>query len=435
MNRKIYALLTAIGILTLTFEPVSSQINMLGYRRLENLSLLSGGLGYTAIDGESYANIFLAPEISLGKVGVGLSINLLYNTRNGQIRDQDWDEGYDYLRLVRYVRYGWKGDPFYTRIGVLDAHRIGHGFIINYYSNAASWDGRKIGLALDLDLGRWGVESMTSNLGRGEIFGGRLFFRPIKGLTSIPVIGNFSIAMSYVTDLDPDENRETSGDKVSIYGFDVELPFVDYPIFWTAVYADYARISDFGSGSAVGITARLKNLGGLASIEARLERRWLGSEFIPGYFDGFYEIDKFSPQGGAGIYKTDLLLSQQGKSKGIFGELYASFIGLLDVFGNFQKLDAKPGSGSLHFGAFSQPKLPVIALEASYDKRGVGSFSDAFTFDDRSIARIGMGYKIKPYLFLFMDYIWTFRFDEESERYVPQERYAPRLVFSYEFPI
>jgi len=64
---------------------------------------------------------------------------------------------------------------------------------------------------------------------------------------------------------------------------------------------------------------------------------------------------------------------------------------------------------------------------------GIETVNDAFTLDDRSIARIGIGYKVKPYLMLFMDYIHTFQFDEEENRYKPQKRISPRVAFVYNF--
>ena len=54
---------------------------------------------------------------------------------------------------------------------------------------------------------------------------------------------------------------------------------------------------------------------------------------------------------------------------------------------------------------------------------------DIRTLDSRSVARVGLGYKIKPYLLLYMDYIWTFQWDDELNTYKPQERIQPRLAF------
>ena len=46
---------------------------------------------------------------------------------------------------------------------------------------------------------------------------------------------------------------------------------------------------------------------------------------------------------------------------------------------------------------------------------------------------MGLGYKIKPYLILYVDYIWNFVYNEQTDRYEPQERIEPRLSFVYRF--
>ena len=84
-------------------------------------STLDGGIGMTWIDDEPYFNISFMPDIAIGNFGIGLNVNLLYNTETKHIRSQDWDSSYDYARLIRYIRYGRKGDRVYARVGALDA--------------------------------------------------------------------------------------------------------------------------------------------------------------------------------------------------------------------------------------------------------------------------------------------------------------------------
>ena len=119
-----------------------------GYMADDGTTTLDGGIGMTWIDDQAYYNISFMPDISIGKLGVGLNLSLLYNVDTGHIRSEDWDSGYDYARVIRYVRWGHKGDRFYTRVGALDAARIGHGFILGYYNNQINYDERKIGLSL-----------------------------------------------------------------------------------------------------------------------------------------------------------------------------------------------------------------------------------------------------------------------------------------------
>jgi len=427
MKKMIKLTLSLIFVITLSSPSFTQQTSPFG-----NSGSFTGALGMTVIDDQSYFTINLRPDISLGKFGLGLNVNLLYNTDNGAIRSQDWDEDYDWARLIRYIRYGHKRDKFYARVGTLDAARLGHGFIMNYYTNEASFDQRKIGLALDMDFGTGGFESVTNNLGRFEIFGARGYIRPLRPYIDIPIVKNLTFGATFVTDVDPDSKRDTE-DGMYALGFDVELPLIKIPMFNTIAYFDWAKIDSFGSGIGFGVEANWRIVAGIAEVSAKLERRILGKEFIPAYFDAFYEIERYKPVEGFVFRKDQSLALVQDETKGVFGELAGHILNTIRLVGNFQRLDQTPNSGILHLAADSGDKIPVLALQANYDKMGIETVNDAFTLDDRSIARIGIGYKVKPYLMLFMDYIHTFQFDEEKNRYKAQKRISPRVAFVYNF--
>lgn len=405
--------------------------------------MFMGGMGVSVIDDQTYFSINLRPELAIGKFGVGLNVNLLFNTSTGHIRSKDWDSSYDYFRLIRYLRYGYKWDPVYIRVGTLDAARLGHGLILNYYTNEANYDERKIGLAFDLDFGQYGFETVTSNLGRAEIIGMRAYYRPLVNLINIPIIKNVAIGGTFVHDFDPDV-RSATDDGVSAFGADVELPLFKTGILTTMLYYDWAQLSGyssvegqsrtFGSGRAAGIMFSLGNLMGVIDLSAKLERRWLGEEFMPSFFDPFYEIYRFRVENGIELHKVDNLIGL-GKTKGVFGELYGGLLGnKVRLLGMFTKLDDVDRSGTLHLAADAPDAIPAVAARATYDKMAVEGMSDVFTLDNNSVARVGVGYKIKPYLILYMDYIWTFVETEPGSRiYKPQERIEPKLVFAYHF--
>ncbi len=435
-------LFTTILILAFSVAPRAQMADGgLGYMGTEG-GLIMGGMGVSVIDNQTYFSINFRPELAFGKFGIGLNVNLLYNTKTGSIRAKDWDSGYDYFRLIRYLRYGHKWDPVYARVGTLDAAFLGHGFIMNYYTNEANYDERKIGMAFDLDLGQFGFESIASNLGRAEIVGGRVYYRPLHTL-AIPIVRNFAVGATYVHDFDPDTWSGTD-DGVSVYGGDVELPIIRTRIFNTTLYYDWAQIAGysstegesrtFGSGSAAGIMTSLGNLFGLIDISAKLERRWLGKEFKPSFFDPFYEIYRFQIENGVALHKTDALIGL-AETKGVYGGLYGGLLGnKVRLLGMFSRLDEQKQSGTLHLAADAPDAVPAIAAHATYDKLEIETIDDVLTLDNRSVARVGLGYKIKPYLILYMDYIWTFVETEPGSRvYQPQERIEPKLVFAYHF--
>ena len=419
---------------------------------------MDAGLGMTWIDNQAYYTISFSPDISIGKFGIGLGINLLYNTKTGKIRSSDWDSGYDYARIIRYLRYGHKGDKVYSRVGALDAARIGHGFILNFYNNQLNYDERKIGLSLDVDFGYFGFESLTNNLGRLEVIGGRVYFRPIYG-SQIPVLKNFAMGASYVTDLDPDSWKGTR-DGVSVSGADVELPLIKSNILRMLLYADYAKIHGYGSGKTIGFGTDFNALAGFLKLSFNVERRFMGKKFIAPYFGPFYEILRNTtlgelvefyrsiggdslgiPQeflnvvGSIPVNKKMLLPMITEKRNGWYASLYVDILHLIKGLGSFQMMDNQKNSGILHLGARSSDSIPFVSMEATYDKWGIGNFKDIGTLDYRSLALVGVGYKIKPYLLLYLDYLWTFQWDEDLRQYKPQERFQPRLAFRYNFGI
>lgn len=421
----------AVGVFALSLSRAQAQTSFYE-NTLRDQGVLMGGMGVGVIDGDPYFIMNLKPELAFGKFGVGLDINLRYNTETGHIRNEDWDEGYDYLRAIRYVRYSYKRnpDPVYARLGALDAARLGHGFIMNYYNNSLLYDQRKVGLEFDYDYGIGGFESMTNNLGRSEIFGGRVYYRPLQLATDMPILRNFAVGATYVTDVDPDGYRGTE-DRVSIFGFDAELPLIKTNLAALVLYADLAKIVDHGKGQALGVEFNLSGIAGLFEIGAQLERRFLDAEFIPAYFGPFYELERDDPANN----REAQLHAQKAKTHGTYGLLYGHVLNAVRLAGSYERLDGVPKSGRLHVEASIPDAAPKIAARGLYDDRAIDTFSDVFKMDANSAARVGLGYKIQPFLILYMDYLWTFRLDEATQTYKVQRRFEPQLALSFTFPV
>lgn len=413
---------------------------------LNNQGVFMGGVGLATIGGETFYTINLRPELALGKFGAGLNIPLRYNTQTGQIRKEDWQGGDDYLRVIRYARYGRKRqDPFYTRVGALDAARLGHGFIMNYYTNELLYDERKVGLELDYDFVIGGFEFMNSSFGRREIFGGRVYYRPLQLLTEVPIIKNFALGATFVRDDDPDAYRGTP-DGVTEIGFDAELPIIKNKLSELKLYADLAKIKDYGSGQAAGVELNVHGIGGLFDFGAQLERRFLGEQFLPAYFGPFYELERRNfenPATGQAVPKKQFLLNQNQTTRGTFGALYGQVLNSLRLVGTFERRDGKPKSGILHVEATLPETIPKVAFRAMYDDKNIDNFGDVFELDENSAARIGLGYRMDP-LILYMDYIYTFRYDPNKPDpktglpkggYVVQKRFEPQVAVAFTFPV
>ena len=395
----------------------------------EETNQFQGGLGVTWIDGQSYTTFSISPDLSFGKFGIGLNIELLFNNNGGfEFRKTGWDKGAGILRAIRYLRYGYKHNPVYVRVGTLDNATLGHGFLMWHYTNESNYDQRKIGLEFDLDFDYFGFETVYSNFGNLEIIGGRLYYRPLYS-TDIPVIKNLEFGGTYVTD-ESKADEFGFGSGISAWGLDVGLPVIQSDLFYTTVYYDFAQINNFGKGSAAGVEFGFPSVLGVFRLAAKVEKRFLGDEFLPSYFNALYELER-------DVNSVDLNKKSQlalaKKTEGIFGQLGASILGKLKIIGSYQRLNGVENSGMLHFETRLSELIPSIRLRATYDKTGIKTFEDVRTLDYRSVATAELGYRTMQFLMVSMIYRWNWVYNEDKNEYKPQERIEPRISFVYEF--
>ena len=162
---------------------------------------MNGLVGTLMIDGITYSQLRLMPEVSIWKFGVGLDLNILIDG-DGNIRENDWDDTEDYVSKIYYIRYGHKGEPFYAKIGSFHRVKFANGLIMNNYTNMLLYpDYKQIGLEVDVTTPIYGlgVETFTSNIYRNEILAGRIHAMPLSFL-EIPILKDLEIGATIATD-------------------------------------------------------------------------------------------------------------------------------------------------------------------------------------------------------------------------------------------
>ncbi|MFA8342238.1 MAG: hypothetical protein ACEPO8_04625 [Rhodothermaceae bacterium] len=416
-------------------------------------NVIGGGLGVTWIDEKPHYAFRLFPEFSLGKVGVGLDINFEVGP-DGRLRSENYNEFSDYLSIIRFVRYGKKKDPFYIRVGALDYATIGHGTIMYMYNNSPSFDTRKVGVELDINMDNFGLEMVYGNFAQSGVMGLRGYMKPFAdgAIGKIPVIGDMEVGASIVTDVNKyagvssgtyDSETDTfspvtDDGSISIVGIDLGFPVLRSESVNIDLYADYNKIIDFGSGFAAGIEMGFYGLG-LVEIKTKFERRINGDNYLPSYFNPLYEIERFKLDKTTGkvTSKVAVLKRTESAGNGYYGELLVRVLGTFDILGSYQRLDDYPESGVLHLYTNILPKSVPFVARAGYDKVNISKDTDIFTLDDRSYLYAEIGYKPLPYMLVSMVYNWTFtpvRDDNENVvGYEPQKKIEPRVSFIYEF--
>jgi hypothetical protein len=412
---------------------------------------IQAGGGVIWIDNRPFYSFRIRPEVAFGSIGIGLDLNLEFDS-SGSLRKENFNEFSDYLSIIRYIRYGKETDQLYFKLGALDYVTLGHGSIINNYNNSPSFDSRHAGLQLNVNAPEWGLQSIYGTFGQASVAGLRSFVRPLRftSLADIPLLNELEVGVTYSADFNDhatvvkrDSCPSCSGavaklgyfgaGTLSILGADIGMPVVRGDFAGAELYADFTKIIDFGGGVAVGVIVHIDGIP-LVNFRGRLERRFNGERYIPGYFGPLYEIERWNEITSSA--KSLTLNRLTTSSKGVYGDLLMRVINTFDIFGSYERLDGVPASGNFHLWTELFPRESPIVARAGYDKAAIRDFTDLFTTDDRALLYAELGYKPYPFLIVSAVYRWTYtpiRSGDEIIGYAHQRKVEPRVEFIIAF--
>ena len=393
-------------------EPAGPELNF-------GLGLNFGVQSYSDSDGEviTFQALGFVPELTVGKFGVGFDLLVHYRFTGGndgtefEVRDEDWEaEDFSeflevYLPKIRYIRWARKGDPIYARLGGLDAVTLGNGFIVGGYRNTLFRPDLPIfGAEFDLDgaavgFPYLGMESFIGNLAAFDLFGGRVYARPLLQLQS-PILSGLQLGFTAAADRDPSYFLERDPlydetttpfdpDEVVILGGDLRLPLLAAPPVSLNSGADVVVQDGDTLGGQVGLDGRA-----LQILLFRSQLRVLGDNFIPSYFDSTYDL--FRPK------RYRVYSSSETERAGHVGYLIGAGISLFqDVlvfqsslegpFGNVDGVQPTLRAELL----LTEGIVPGVSISAEYIKEGIKDLDDLGTLDR---SRIGsrLNYRTGP---------------------------------------
>ena len=240
------------------------------------------GVGVKEINDQYYGSLSFRPDIDLGKLGFGLSFTLNFN-QNG-IRVEDWQENDQFsftksvANIVRYVRWGRLGDPFYIRLGELNNVTVANGLLMDGYRNLNSEeikaDIRRLGVDLGLDIGYAGAHLMVNNALKPEKYALNPYIRPLYGNQYLPgFIKGISLGFIYINEV-----RENYSMPYA-YGVDVSMPIVrPLVLYWQG-----AELANKARGYSVGARASF------GPLYLRGEYRNFAPGFQPAIYNWQYE--------------------------------------------------------------------------------------------------------------------------------------------------
>ncbi|MFH1414602.1 MAG: FecR family protein [Elusimicrobiota bacterium] len=360
--------------------------------------------------GESkiYYSLSLMPELSIWRFGVGFDLNIYFD-EEGNIRSEDWDSLDDVVGKIWYIRYGKRNDPLYILFGGIKSYSLGHGFIMSNYTNMLNYpDVRNKGVILEINRGKLGIQSVISNIDSYPVIGGRLSYMPLLS-SGLPVIGRLKLGVSGAMDKNPDMDNSTEDDEVLFYGADCEMPLLNIFPVDSYIYADYATcslgdmygIDDCGMGTALGLGGTV-----LKKILFGLEYRKLDNNFIPSYFDTYYEAERADK-----IDPAFITPGKEPRREGPFFMLGFDLMNKLGVKLTFEDYNIDPADRYPYFhGEVSiDPVLLMnkFTLAVSYDNKNVNKLSDIAELDG-AILTTELGYMIAPNILLLVTQKQTF---------------------------
>ena len=389
----------------------------------------SGAIGAVSMDGQTYQQISLRPEFSLGELGVGLDLTLFID-ENGDGRKEDWDEWDDLVDKIYYLRWAQKGDPFYLRGGALERTELGFGILVQRYSNTMEYPlYKRVGINFDVNLpDSLQVEGFIADIGELDnpgLYGVRLSYPIISRLRlGVGVVqdGNLYAGLhdddgdgvpnpfdrypdvddaqqqtlwnnvrtnnpadvllmkDYPGDAFLDQNLSSySALKESVTAYSMDL---SYELLSNLdLYIQGAKFIDYGAGFAPGIRYRPADW-----FSMRFEYRDYGSEFIGDFFSSTYDLERSVVVSDGSIRNKTAELAAAKATSGYYFDFHANILNLAYLEAAYSSMKPKDGgsledSNSLFAQAGINPDaLPMISeLSAYYTQTNVDKIFDLKT--------------------------------------------------------
>lgn len=223
---------------------------------------------------------------------------------NSVLRQQDWDQSADLLRILRLLSYGDSNTPVHLAIGALGPVSIGHGTLVFDYLNIISPDIYKLGLNARASTAYVSATVMLDELIDPSLSVARLQAYPLSSL---------GIGLSFLADWDSPTALDTTQGQDQLIVAPGQRPSVAQSartIFWGAdltqwiskgptafsFYQDVNVHTRSGLGLHLGAQLAL-DLAGVVQWRQRAELILSWGGYIPRYVGPLYELERYQSVG------------------------------------------------------------------------------------------------------------------------------------------
>lgn len=383
----------------------------------------------------------------------------------GRLRREDWDSVHDFGRLLKYVTYGRKEDTLFVSVGQRYASSIGHGAITRRYSPSIDVDYPRVAAQVDAYNRFGGFEVMVNDVLAWNQLSGLAFIKPFSFFDpSSEALRSFSVGVSAGVDwdaprtlvidgglrqLDAQGRLEATRRPVALVGVDAEVKVLKTRSADIKPWVDVSMLLGGDLGVTAGVLGRF-NVGTktVNAFRVILEARYLGDRYAPGYFDSFYEVERFmfrelprvDPTVANFAPKQTFVLEQGlGERFGYYAEGSWGIPGAVGLTLAIQGVSNAPAKDFV--AHLEVPVLSFFQLFASYYLRGVERMSELTGHDDdgspgffgdKAVAFAGARLRVLPFLFINGRAYKTFRMNPGLQRYDNQFGFVIDLEVGYE---
>jgi hypothetical protein len=431
-------------------------------------------LGYRQLDLAHYATINPEADFRIWKIQFGLGVPMALEIFNGawdesksepigfgnagSFRTEDWNERSEYVRFIRYLKFGKKEDNIFFNLSQFSSTTIGHGPMMRRYSVNLDPDSTRLSAELDMYNDYAGFEFVVNSITDADLFGAIAFVKPLSFFMDHYIARSLSIGVTYMADRHAPVTLKTQTDpSINHYflvgtgrpevltsaflhglGVDMEIkllktknvdlkPYVDYSWYMPAS-PDGGSLPEpeGGGGFTLGLLGRF-NFGEdpIQAVRAVVEFRSFSSNYLPGYFDTFYEVQKFIANRRYKEYASsvnrlpptkfqDIFIDRKGGDRrlGFYLEFNYSLVEYFTLTLALEGSNANSANNLLVH--VEVPATDWFQFFASYHHRAMDSLGDLFSSGagDR-IAFAAARVKVVPFIFLNFRYHYTFELRED----------------------
>ena len=415
--------------------------------------------GYNFLDGpgasDDFFTLSLSANLQISDWALALEFPLMLQSSDFRTPDRAYDEASDFVNFIKYLRFGYKNETdVYFRIGMLhgESAKLGHGSIIaDYYSNI-DFDSPEKGFQFDWDHKSWGFETILNSLTHTNLIGTRLYVRPFyrtKGESN----KNITFGVTFVSDLraptkivkDDEHNPKINSDHnlvckdevLNFLGFDVATPLISTNLMKISPYADFVLMLNYGYGFHLGLHQEynVPILGDVLPIDFYLEYRSHESEYLPVYFDSFYEIEKYSyPLTISPTTKLNFVKNTK-HSTGFYGSLKWGIKDLFWVRGSFTYFNNDPLElkSSLFIEAATQS---FVEFKFMYAQRSITRFNELLEQNEKAVIYLHTAIPVKiggSNINFGLRFTRSWRLLESTGKFIPVDDFMPFVSYKISF--